>query len=41
MEEAELFEVKRTEPRSGSKRFLDSFPRISFADSEKNEHTFS
>ena len=30
------FEVKRTEPRSGSKRFLDSFPRISEADSEKN-----
>ena len=29
-------EVKRTEPRSGSKRFLDSFPRISEADSEKN-----
>lgn len=31
-------EVKRTEPHRGSKRFLDSFPRISFADSEKNEN---
>ena len=30
------YEVKRTEPHSGSKRFLDSFPRISEADSEKN-----
>ena len=31
------YEVKRTEPHSGSKRFLDSFPRISEADSEKNK----
>ena len=30
--------VKRTEPCDGSKRFLDSFPRIDFVDSEKNNN---
>ena len=30
--------VKRTEPSNGSKRFLDSFPRIDRVDSEKNNH---
>ena len=32
------FVVKRAEPQSGSERFLDSFPRIGYADSETNVH---